>query len=63
MEDLFEPALFTSIVNPTCDLKGKERLAAKSLDEADASTVRFVKKAETAFKVMPDRCSTTYPTA
>jgi energy-coupling factor transporter ATP-binding protein EcfA2 len=55
VEDLFEPSLFVSIVNSTYDLKGKEKLTAKSLDEADTSTVRLVKKAEAAFKVLPEQ--------
>ena len=54
VEDLFEPPLFVSILNSTYGLMGKEKLTAKSLDEADVSTVRLVKKAEAAFKVMPE---------
>ena len=57
IEDLFEPELFASIVNHAFGLKGKHVLTAKSLDEADPNTVRLVKKAEAAFKVLPD----TYP--
>jgi hypothetical protein len=54
VEDLFEPPLFVSIVNSAYELTGKEKLTAKSLDETDTGTERLVKKAEAAFKVMPD---------
>lgn len=54
VEDLFEPPLFVSIVNSAYGLTGKYELTEKSLDEADTSTSRLVKKAEAAFRVMPE---------
>jgi hypothetical protein len=54
VEDLFAPPLFVSIVNSAYGLTGAQKLTAASLDGADTSTVRLVKKAEAAFKVMPE---------
>lgn len=54
IEDLFDDDLFVSIVNSAYELSGKHKLTTKSLLDADASTVRLVKKAEAAFKIMPE---------
>lgn len=54
IEDVFEPELFVAIVNESYQLTGKNKLTAKSLDEADGNTVRLVKKAEAAFRTLPD---------
>jgi predicted ATPase len=54
VEDLFEPELFAVIINGCYELTGKNRVSAKSLNEADTTTVRLVRKAEAAFKVLPD---------
>ena len=54
IEDIFDDDLFTMIVNSAYELAGKNKLTAKSLGDADARTVRLVKKAEAAFKVMPE---------
>lgn len=53
IEDMFEPELFVALVNTCYELSGKNKLTPKSLEEADASTVRLVKKAEAAFKLLP----------
>ncbi len=58
VEDLFEPPLFVSIVNSAYGLTGAQKLTAASLDEADKNTERLVKKAEAAFRVMPEAIPT-----
>ena len=57
-EDFFDTAFFVDLVNATYDLKGKDKLTAKKLDEADEHTVRAVKKAEAYFRVLPDTIPT-----
>lgn len=54
IEDLLDDDLFVAIVNSAYELGGKQILTAKSLSDADPTTQRLVKKAEAAFKVMPD---------
>jgi hypothetical protein len=54
IEDLFEIGLFAEIVNEAYALDAKYRLTAVTLDKADDSTVRLVKKAEAAFNVLPE---------
>ncbi|UWU91813.1 ATP-dependent endonuclease [Bradyrhizobium sp. CB1015] len=54
IEDLFEIGLFAEIVNEAYELPTKHRLTATSLEKADTSTVRLVKKAEAAFNVLPE---------
>ncbi|QIO98359.1 AAA family ATPase [Bradyrhizobium symbiodeficiens] len=54
IEDLFEPETFVTIVNACYELTGKNKLTAKSLEEADTTTARLVKKAEAAFKLYPE---------
>jgi energy-coupling factor transporter ATP-binding protein EcfA2 len=58
IEDLFAPELFVEIVNQAYELKGEHELTPKSLDEADTSTGRLVKKAEAAFRVFPESIPT-----
>src|SRR5690606_11118469 len=53
IEDLFEPVLFATIVNSAYVLTGTQAMTAQSLDAADTSTVRQVKKAEAFFRVLP----------
>jgi hypothetical protein len=53
-KDLFEPEAFVAIVNEAYELPGATRLTVETLDEADKTTGRLVKKAEAAFKVMPE---------
>lgn len=53
IEDLFEPGLFTTIVNSAYSLTGTQAMTAQALDAADATTVRLVKKAEAFFRVLP----------
>jgi hypothetical protein len=54
IEDLFEIGLFAEIVNEAYGLPAKHRLTGPILDKADTNTVRLVKKAEAAFKVLPE---------
>jgi hypothetical protein len=54
IEDLFEIGLFAEIVNESYALEKKYRLTGPTLDKADASTVRLVRKAEAAFNVLPE---------
>lgn len=54
IEDLFEPDLFATIVNNAYELPEGLKLTPKTLDEADKSTGRLVKKAEAVFKVIPE---------
>jgi hypothetical protein len=58
VEDLFDPSLFTRIVHSAYDLPAANALTPESLDAADINTVRLVKKAEAAFRVMPDHIPT-----
>jgi energy-coupling factor transporter ATP-binding protein EcfA2 len=58
IEDLFAPELFVEIVNKAYNLDGKHELTPKSLDAADTSTVRLVKKAEAAFNILPESIPT-----
>ncbi|MGY4282581.1 energy-coupling factor transporter ATP-binding protein EcfA2 [Bradyrhizobium sp. LM2.7] len=54
IEDLFETGLFAEIVNAAYALDAKYQLTGSTLDKADPSTVRLVKKAEAAFNVLPE---------
>jgi hypothetical protein len=54
IEDLLDDELFAVIVNSAYELGGTQKLTAKSLSDADPTTQRLVKRAEAAFKVMPD---------
>jgi hypothetical protein len=54
IEDLFAPDLFASIVNGAYQLPPDRTVDAASLDAADLSTTRLVKKAEAAFRLLPD---------
>jgi len=58
IEDLFEPELFVSIVNSAYDLHEPHIITAESLDAADASTTRLVKKAEAYFRLLPETVPT-----
>ena len=53
-EDIFAPELFVAILNRCYDLKIPNKLTVNKLNAADTSTKRLVKKAEAAFRVMPD---------
>lgn len=54
IEDFFEPDLFVEIINRAYALPTAQALTVTSLDAADSSTLRQVKKAEAAFKTMPN---------
>jgi hypothetical protein len=58
IEDLFEPPLFALIVNSAYELPDARKLTALSLNDADQNTVRLVKKAEAAFRLLPDTLPT-----
>jgi hypothetical protein len=58
IEDLFDPELFVRIVNEAYDLKVSHELTVASLDAADTSTARVVKKAEAAFNLFPESIPT-----
>lgn len=58
VEDLFEPELFALVVNEAYALPAANALTLSSLDAADTNTVRLVKKAEAAFRVMPESIPT-----
>ena len=57
IEDLLDRRLFVDLVNATYKLKGRHRLSARKLEQADAGTVRAVKKAKAYFRLLPG----TYP--
>lgn len=52
IEDLFDPELFVKILNSAFDLNKADTLDLKKLVDADTGTIRLVKKAEAAFRVM-----------
>jgi energy-coupling factor transporter ATP-binding protein EcfA2 len=53
IEDVFEPELFVAILNGCYDLVEPNKITVASLNAADSSTERLLKKAEAAFRVMP----------
>lgn len=53
VEDLFEPALFCTIINQAYSLTGKQTVDPSKLDAADKNTQRLVKKAEAYFRTLP----------
>ena len=57
-EDIFHPDVFVTILNGCYDLKGSNKLTVKKLLSANTSTERLVKKAEAAFRVMPETIPT-----
>lgn len=58
IEDLFEPAVYVSIVNSAYTLDAVHALTTQTLEAADTGTVRLVKKTEAAFRVMPETIPT-----
>jgi predicted ATP-dependent endonuclease of OLD family len=58
VEDLFECELFVEIVNSAYNLGPEHKLNAEKLLAADNTTVRQVKQAEAAFRVMPESIPT-----
>lgn len=52
IEDMFEPALFASVLNGCYGLTGSDKMTATRLAEADPATTRLVKRAEAAFRVL-----------
>lgn len=53
-EDLFEPDVFSEILNAAYSLDGSNKIDLEKLKAAAPETKRLVKQAEAAFKVMPD---------
>jgi len=53
IEDFLDPTLFVDLLNSAYSLEGGNRLNVQRLEAADPSTERLVKKAEAAFRVMP----------
>lgn len=53
VEDLFPHGKYAELLNETFGLKAKDRLTAERLQAADTKTLRVVKQAEAAFRVMP----------
>lgn len=54
IEDLFDPMVFTSMLNAAYALPEDLALTPATLAAADPATERLVKKAEAAFNVMPE---------
>jgi hypothetical protein len=54
IEDIFEPEVFTSILNDCYALSVANKLTVEKLKAADPSTERLVKQADAAFRVMPE---------
>lgn len=53
VEDIFAPEIYVRLLNEAYSLAQDRILTAESLDQADTSTTRLVKKAEAAFRLMP----------
>ena len=54
VEDVFTPELYARMLNEAFAVPTALQVTAASLNSADATTTRLVKKAEAAFRVMPD---------
>ena len=54
IEDLFSIQLYVDILNKSYELSENNSLTVEKLIEADVNTSRIVKKAEAAFRVMPN---------
>ena len=57
IEDFFEPEVFVDIINRAYDLPAPHALSVAKLAGADPSTPRQVKRAEAAFRTMPEKHS------
>jgi hypothetical protein len=53
IEDVFNPALYGTLLNHSFSLAGANELTTQKLIDADPSTTRLVKKAEAYFRLMP----------
>jgi predicted ATP-dependent endonuclease of OLD family len=60
IEDLFEPELFAELLNSAYSLTGAHAVNAQSLENADSSTPRLVKKAEAYFRTGVPSSVTTF---
>lgn len=54
IEDIFEAEIFAAILNGAYQLTGDHEFTPDKLSKADTTTSRQLKKAEAAFKVMPE---------
>lgn len=54
IEDLFSSELYVDILNGCYELTGVNTLTIERLNNADTTTTRLVKKAEAAFRIMPE---------
>lgn len=54
IEDLFEPAVFSEMLNACYSLNDMCRVTPEKLAAADVNTSRLLKQAEAAFKLMPE---------
>ena len=54
IEDVFEPELFTDILNGSYSLGPADKLTPAKLKAADPTTDRLIKQAEAAFRLMPE---------
>lgn len=54
VEDLVGESIYLDIVNRSFDLRGKDKLSAKSLNEAGENSERVVKRVEAAFRLKPE---------
>lgn len=53
IEDVFDPSLYSSIVNPAFELPKGQQVNAQTLNDANLNTSRLVKKMEAYFGVLP----------
>ena len=53
VEDIFSPALYATVLNEAFALSADHKVTAESLEAADLTTGRLVKKAEAYFRVLP----------
>jgi hypothetical protein len=53
IEDILSPALYVEILNASYQVPASHVITEQSLDDADSTTSRLVKKAEAVFRTMP----------
>ncbi|MGY5780305.1 ATP-dependent nuclease [Rhizobium sp. LEGMi135b] len=53
IEDIFHPEVFVAILNGTYEMPKSNSITIETLDAADTTTPRLVKKAEAVFRTMP----------
>lgn len=60
VEDIFDPNVYTDILNGTYQLQGDRAVSPEKLAAASSSTVRLVKQAEAYFSVKPPDADTSF---